>query len=230
MKKGSILKLVLGATAMAFGIGAFGIANGKTVAQTKAADSASSSTITDTLFTPGTFIYLNLLSSSWYNGGANRFAFRFVDANSVVVFSEWGVRAYDGNQFYCSKVPEHAGNNSTGAWASVQAVCYTSSSVSPSNDYSATDVQALSRAQTPLITTAVKEIEISSGATINALGTAIRTINAYTTSATFTSTKPDFDACSYWSGSQFLPYTDACCSAVSDSPLFRRKSIITGPP
>lgn len=135
-------------------------------------------------------------------------------------FSNWMVRAYDGNAFYCVQVPDHASNNSKSAWASVQAVCYTSSATSPAGDYSGTDTQALSRAQTPAITTAIKEIEISSGATINSLGTAIKTITGYTTTTAFTSTKPDFDACSYWCGTQFPPYTDVCCGQVSNASQY----------
>jgi len=77
----------LALAALASGLGSLSlIQQPKTQAVLATDSSSSSSTITDTLFTPGSYLYLNILSTSWYNSGANRFALRFVDGNSAIVF------------------------------------------------------------------------------------------------------------------------------------------------
>jgi LPXTG-motif cell wall-anchored protein len=176
----------------------------------------------------------------------HKMVFRFTDANGTIVFTNWVVsHANDGNYFYVGAVPSHPGN-STAAWTSLCVILYSTSSTSPSSDYSAAGTAYGSSprtlAMTPEITAiaqkgtsvgtlpsgtvtsgTLNEISITSATSLpnpSVQANVIPTIQTYFASHWDTKSS-DFDRMSFWCGDQFLPDTDVCCSAISNATTFQ---------
>jgi hypothetical protein len=176
--------------------------------------------------TAGKLIYLNIFYDTcpWYNStNSYKYALRFVDANSNVVFSDYMVHAKDGTRFYCAVVPTN-GYETAAAYASFSVVCYSPSSTSPAGDYDIEKTAAnglLSLGKTAEITTAINEVELqqtnsTAVSTMLATGTStIVTVSKFN-KKTWTSTSEGFDRCSIWA-QDFYDETTIACNLLGQS-------------
>jgi hypothetical protein len=187
--------------------------------------SSSSTTIGDYL-TVGKVIYFNIYYDTcpWYSStNSYKYAIRFVDANSNVVFSDYMVHAKDGLRFYCATVPAN-GFKTAAPYASFSVVCYLSTSTSPALDYDLEKTAAnglISLGKTSSVTTPVNEVELKQTnstpvSSMLATGTStIVTVSTFT-AKTWASTSEGFDRCSIWA-QDFVDETAVACNLVGQN-------------